>query len=442
TMWAPIDLVSLSTGEMKKRYGFIYVDMDDKGHGTLERRKKKSYDWMKEVMPHRAGVCGRERQSRRQHEKRMHSMKSRFSFPLPGQRILRSVAAVWLCLVVYLLRGRQGIPFYGAIAALQCIQPYRANIWNVGIKRVAGTLIGAAWGLAALLLEARLPETTLPEELLHYLLVGLFAGTVLYFTVLIHASESAYFSTVVYLGIVLNHVGDENPAIFAFHRTLDTAIGVAVAEFANRVQFPRRRVIDTLFVSGMNDTIFSMGEKLSAYSKIVLNRLIQDGAKITISTIQTPATMRELLNGVDIRLPVIVMDGAAMYDMHRMEYLKTFPMDEEDARRITELLDRRGLCYLTNSIEEDLLLVHCGKIGNGAMRDLFESKRSTPYWNFLSRRKQGYKNIVYFMVLDDRDRVEALYEEIVKMDGSSAYRAAYDDAKQYEGARCLKIYAQ
>lgn len=50
TMWAPIDLVSLSTGEMKKRYGFIYVDMDDKGNGTLERKPKKSYYWMKDVI--------------------------------------------------------------------------------------------------------------------------------------------------------------------------------------------------------------------------------------------------------------------------------------------------------------------------------------------------------------------------------------------------------
>ena len=50
TMWAPIDLVSLSTGEMAKRYGFVYVDMDDKGNGTLRRTKKKSYDWMAEVI--------------------------------------------------------------------------------------------------------------------------------------------------------------------------------------------------------------------------------------------------------------------------------------------------------------------------------------------------------------------------------------------------------
>ncbi len=50
TMWGPMDLVSLSTGEMKKRYGFIYVDMDDKGNGTLTRIPKKSYDWMKKVV--------------------------------------------------------------------------------------------------------------------------------------------------------------------------------------------------------------------------------------------------------------------------------------------------------------------------------------------------------------------------------------------------------
>ncbi|BDR57468.1 hypothetical protein KIMC2_20790 [Xylocopilactobacillus apis] len=50
TMWGPIELVSLSTGEMKKRYGFFYVDMDDLGHGTLNRTLKKFYQWMKHVV--------------------------------------------------------------------------------------------------------------------------------------------------------------------------------------------------------------------------------------------------------------------------------------------------------------------------------------------------------------------------------------------------------
>ncbi len=50
TMWGPIDLVSASTGEMKKRYGFIYVDKDDKGNGTLARSKKRSFEWYKKVI--------------------------------------------------------------------------------------------------------------------------------------------------------------------------------------------------------------------------------------------------------------------------------------------------------------------------------------------------------------------------------------------------------
>lgn len=45
TPWGCIDLVSASTGEMKKRYGFIYVDKDNEGNGTLKRSKKKSFKY-------------------------------------------------------------------------------------------------------------------------------------------------------------------------------------------------------------------------------------------------------------------------------------------------------------------------------------------------------------------------------------------------------------
>lgn len=50
TSWGCIDLVSAGTGEMKKRYGFIYVDRDNEGNGTLKRSKKKSFHWYKKVI--------------------------------------------------------------------------------------------------------------------------------------------------------------------------------------------------------------------------------------------------------------------------------------------------------------------------------------------------------------------------------------------------------
>lgn len=50
TMWGPIDLISASTSEMSKRYGFIYVDQDDDGNGSLKRYKKDSFYWYKKVI--------------------------------------------------------------------------------------------------------------------------------------------------------------------------------------------------------------------------------------------------------------------------------------------------------------------------------------------------------------------------------------------------------
>lgn len=50
TPWGCIDLTSASTGEMKKRYGFVYVDSDDYGNGTFDRFKKDSFYWYKKVI--------------------------------------------------------------------------------------------------------------------------------------------------------------------------------------------------------------------------------------------------------------------------------------------------------------------------------------------------------------------------------------------------------
>lgn len=50
TPWGIIDVVSFTTGEMKKRYGMIYVDRDNEGNGTMTRYKKDSFDWYKNVI--------------------------------------------------------------------------------------------------------------------------------------------------------------------------------------------------------------------------------------------------------------------------------------------------------------------------------------------------------------------------------------------------------
>lgn len=55
TVWSALDIVSSGTGEMKKRYGFIYVDKDDQENGTMKRVRKKSFYWYKKVIETNGG---------------------------------------------------------------------------------------------------------------------------------------------------------------------------------------------------------------------------------------------------------------------------------------------------------------------------------------------------------------------------------------------------
>lgn len=50
TMWSTIDLCAASTGQVSKRYGQIYVDVDDEGNGTFNRYRKDSFYWYKKVI--------------------------------------------------------------------------------------------------------------------------------------------------------------------------------------------------------------------------------------------------------------------------------------------------------------------------------------------------------------------------------------------------------
>ena len=368
-----------------------------------------------------------------------HTLKTGKSIPVPGQRIFRSLAAVLLCFAVYEIRGRHGMPFYSAIAALQCVQQYNRSMHTVARRRVIGTFVGAAWGLLTLLIALHIREKTVPDEMVHYLIVSLIAAVVIYSTVLLKIQDMAYFSSVVFLSITINHIGDANPYIFVFHRTMDTIIGVVAAEIVNRSHLPRLRNTDTLFVSGIQDTIFGVGEKISGYSKVELNRLIEDGCRFTVSTIQTPATVRELLPDVELKLPVIAADGTILFDMKKREILRAVYLEPETVRQLTAFLDEREVEYFINQTEHNILIVRYGEMKNEAIRALYEQKRPSLYRNFAPRSGAEDRNILYFLLADEEEKLQRVMEELNRQVWASKVRVTYDRAQSHDNWLCIKI---
>ncbi|NCC45181.1 MAG: hypothetical protein EOM18_16715, partial [Clostridia bacterium] len=118
--------------------------------------------------------------------------------PKIGQRIVRSMIGVALCFGVYYLRGEKGIPFYSALAVLQCIQPYWESSAKMAKQRTIGTFIGAFWGLAVLLIELYVFPDAVQYSVWGHMFIALMTGAVLYTTVLLDRKNTSYFSCVVF----------------------------------------------------------------------------------------------------------------------------------------------------------------------------------------------------------------------------------------------------
>ena len=99
------------------------------------------------------------------------------NLPHIGQRIMKSALAVALCMIIYQIRTQlpvgNGIPFYSALAALWCMQPYPDTTRRMAAQRSMGTLIGAAYGLLFILIGISSP-------LIAYLTAGVFVIPVIF----------------------------------------------------------------------------------------------------------------------------------------------------------------------------------------------------------------------------------------------------------------------
>ena len=350
--------------------------------------------------------------------------------------------AAWACMAVYYLRGRTGLPFLSVIAALQCIQPTKESMRQMGKKRVIGTLVGAVWGAVVLYLEFLAAGDAGIEEMLHFALMGGCAGLVIYSTVLLHIQDNAYYAAVVFLSIAMNHVTDANPAVYIIDRVIDTGVGVLIGTVINSLHLPRTRDFTTLFLSGVDQMVSHTEHRLAPYTKVELNRLIEDGAKFTVITRQTPALIREVLAGVKLKYPVIAMDGAVMYDMSGSRFLKTVKMDPEICCSLNQFLCNEEAHYFVNTVRDDLLVIYYPKMYEGAMKNLYLKKRSSPYRNYVRSEQEINDDVIYFHVIDEEQKIRDLEKQLLAQPFAALVRTSLDDYLCEEGDLILRIYAK
>ena len=362
----------------------------------------------------------------------------RVNIPPIGNRIIKSAVGVLLCWCVFLLRGRSGIPFYSMLAVLWCIQPLIDKTLTMALQRTVGTLIGAAYGLITIVLEIYILKVY--DQAAGYFIVALMIIPVIYTTVLLNRRNASYFSCVVFLSITVNHIADENPYMFVLNRVLDTFIGIAIGMAVNAVRLPRRHRRDTLFAAELDDMLSPISEQLTPFSKIELNRMLSEGLRFTLVTMRTPASLMGILSDVKLNLPVVVMNGAALYDFRENSYVRAYIISGETCGKIRDIVLSRGMNVFTNALCDNSLVIYYDSLENEAERAIFSSLRKSPYRNYLNRRPQPEDRVIYLMIVDRAERIASLYEALIASEAGASLKIITYPSTDYSGYSYIKIY--
>lgn len=366
--------------------------------------------------------------------------KIKRKLPPIGLRIIKSAAAVALCYLVSFLRGNSGIVFYSQLAALWCMQSYAANSRNNAVQRTIGTVIGALYGLIFLLLKNQFGISGRTGEVIDALAISMTLIAVLYTTVLIKKKQASYFSCVVFLSIVVNHMSDSNPYLFVWNRFLDTMIGIAIGIGVNCFSLPKQKNKDILFISGLDDTLLNNKDSLSDYSRVELNRMLDEGVNFTISTMRTPASLMEPMRDIRLKLPVIAMDGAVLYDIREKMYLKTYVISARESNEILALIKNRGLTCFTNVIVDDMLVIYYEETEDEIQKRLISQMRKSPYRNYVKRTLPETECVVYFMMLYPHEVIEDFYKVLKEKGLTKLLKVLKYDSVDYPGYSYIKIY--
>lgn len=334
-----------------------------------------------------------------------------FHWVPPGQRIMRTAAAVTVCLLINALLGYGGgsMPAEAAITAVICLQPYVRETRESGFNRLWGTVIGAVWGFLFLLAVSLFPSLGTQPFVL-YPLMGLGTLVALHSAVLFRRPEASGLAAIVFICVVISWPDIGNPLEQAFLRILDVLLGTAAAVLSNSIRLPRVRQRNKVFFVPMETLTGDRFTCLSAPVMFRLQRLMMEGAKLCLMSRHAPAFQTTQLGMMQFNVPMIVMDGAAIYDPNENVYTSVTAMNPASCRWLMKRLEDRSFFIYTVHRDRNCIFHH------GEMTELEESLycrlKKSPYRYYLDDDRFSHSDVVYIKLITTQDQADRLQREL------------------------------
>jgi len=189
----------------------------------------------------------------------------------------------------------------------------------------------------------------------------------------------------------------------------------------------------TLYISDLDGTLLMSNRELSDYTKQTLNNLIDSGVHFSIATARSIATAIKIIEELNINVPVVLMNGVAIYDLAHRKYVKLETIPTSAVKEIIDILKKHDITGFMYSICDDEQITYYEDLCTKYLKDFHDervSKYGKPFEkvaNFLD--KADGNNIIYFTFMDLYERLQLMYDELKKNPEIEAvmYRDVYND---------------
>ena len=366
----------------------------------------------------------------------------KYRFPHIGRRIMKTTLAVFVCLLICRLRGFHGsdMPAESAITAIVCMQPYVRDTRDYAVNRFIGSVIGVVWSLAFVLLLSLLPALG-ANKLLLYILMAAGVLLSLYSTVLLRMPDASSLAAVVYLCIVISFPDIDQPLLMAANRVLDIFIGTFVAVIVNVFRLPRKKVGDLVFFVRTKDLVPDRFSQISPTALFRLNYLYNDGARICLMSEHAPAFFTLQMSAARLNMPLIVMDGAAIYDALENRYVSAETIAADDSEKIIDRLNELGVSYFVYTIHHHRTCIfHHGEVSEQE-KIIYDRMRGSPYRTYLEDDAYVPEEIVYFKIISEETHMTELMYSLRAALPKGRLRGVSRPQAGAPGVSALYIYA-
>lgn len=192
-----------------------------------------------------------------------------------------------------------------------------------------------------------------------------------------------------------------------------------------------------LYISDMDGTLLNSDKEISEYTKKILNALIAKGVHFSVATARSAASVVTILSGINIDMPVILMNGVVVYDIQEHKYIKTEVIPSTTADAIIHVLKGYNITGFMYAVSGDELITYYESLNTKALYD-FHSERVTKYYksfmqtdSFLDETADN--NIIYFTLIGEFERLSEVLKDFRKLPDidMAFYRDIYAENQWY-----------